>query len=140
MGIPEDDEDIAPAITKEVKALAQLLNKHIENGFPLNEIADMVSSRSRLESLKDNFYKWITELTISENEKKLLRSIVEERRTGTITFVDKKTGDDIIEFKIPKDEAQRSSTPVWAFNFERFLKDAIARSTGKGIQIWFEAK
>lgn len=140
LGVTEDDEDIAPAITKEVKTLAQLLHKHIENGFPLNEIAEMISSRTLLELSKDDFHKWLTELSITENEKKVLRSIVEERRVGTITFVDKKTGEDIFEFKIPKGEAFLSSTPVWAYNFERFLKDAIAHSTGRGIQIWFEAQ
>lgn len=139
LGVPENDEDIAPLLTNEVKSVTKLLEKHISDGFPLNEIAEMITDRTRLESTKDSFHKWVSGLSLSQNEKKLLHSIVEERRVGTIQFVDKKTGNDIFEFKIPKTEVSHSSTPVWAFNFERLLKDALARSTGKGIAIWFEA-
>lgn len=138
MGTPEDDPDISPMLSEEVRALAKIIDQHTLAGLPLNEIANQISFRRQLETTKNDFQEWLTQLEISENERKLLRSIVEKRRMGTVTFMDKQTGKDIFEFKIPE-LARDSSTPTWMVNFEHFLKDAIARSTGKGIEIWFEA-
>lgn len=47
--------------------------------------------------VKDEVMRWISELEISTNEKKLLRSIIEQRRVGTIQIFDIKTGKQIFE-------------------------------------------
>ena len=138
MGVPEDKD--ALALSEQVRALAKMIDEHTASGFPLTEIRKLVDIYKKMDEKKGDLKKWITQLEITENEKNLLVSVVEERRIGTIMFEDARSGNDIFRFDIPNDAKETSSTPVWAHNFERLLKDAIARSTRAKIRIWFAAK
>ncbi|EKE07030.1 MAG: hypothetical protein ACD_18C00209G0004 [uncultured bacterium] len=140
LGTPEEDEEVQQFLSEEVKELSKIINKASLEGVPLNEIGDMIAHHKGLEESKQNFTEWVSGLDISIKEKNLIASIIEKRRVGVLTFVDRKTGDDLFDFEIPKSSKESSSTPVWAYNFEILLKDAIKKSTDGKFEIWFVEK
>ncbi|MFA7244629.1 MAG: hypothetical protein WC070_00435 [Candidatus Magasanikbacteria bacterium] len=140
LGTPEDDADIQQNLSDEVRELAKLMSKASLEGVPLNEIGDFIAQSKNLEGGKEYFKTWVSGLDISDKEKKLITSIIEKRRVGTLTFVDRNTGEELFDFRIPEEAVETSSTPVWAINLEKFLKDAMNRASDGKIEIWFVAK
>lgn len=57
------------------------------DGFPLNRFARFITAKKEIEmDSAPMYYGFIDKLQITENEKQVLRSIVDEERTGEIGF------------------------------------------------------
>lgn len=93
LGVSESVEQ-----NENVKFLADEMNRMIQNGFPLNRFARLIESKEFVESIVPNYFEYIDSLDITEPEKQMLHSIIEEERSGEIyVLVD---GDQFAEFEL----------------------------------------
>jgi hypothetical protein len=124
------DEDIR----HEILELAKRMNEMMKNGMPVNYITRMIDSKGELENLVVNYHSLVDALRTGEKEKRLLHSIVDEKRTGILSVVDPKTMQEISHMEIPKiEKIDDYLADELAFNIIRLLK----KYEGKEIGISF---
>ena len=93
LGISESAEQ-----NENVKFLADEMSQMIQDGFPLNRFARLIESKEFVESIIPGYFEYIDSLDITEPEKKMLHSIIEEERSGEVyVLVD---GDQFAEFEL----------------------------------------
>lgn len=116
--------------------LVKMLKTHFDSGVPVNRIGELVAEVRDGEAAIDGFKSWIQESEFSENEQKVLLSVVAGKRMGTVQFLDRKTKDDLLEIAIP-DFATEQTIVMWAENLKRAIVEAKKRAGGK-VEVWFE--
>ena len=55
-----------------------------DNGYPLNRFAELVDAKQVVERAVPEYHEFLDEMEISNNEKQVLRSIVDKGRSGEI--------------------------------------------------------
>ncbi len=79
--------DETPSEDPGVEELRAKLQSMIDDGFPVNRIGDLVEMKWTVENSKERCLSYIDTLDVSENEKRLLSSIVERRRSGELVVM-----------------------------------------------------
>jgi hypothetical protein len=74
------------------------MQRMVDNRFPLNRFASLIESRQDFEDAVPMYHNFVEGLDISDNEKKVLRSIIDREREGEIVCL---VGNQIVaEFKV----------------------------------------
>ncbi|MBP9751472.1 MAG: hypothetical protein KBD19_01250 [Candidatus Moranbacteria bacterium] len=79
--------DETPSEDPGVEDLRTKLQSMIDDGFPVNRIGELVEMKWTVENSKERCLSYIDTLDVSENEKRLLSSIVERRRSGELVVM-----------------------------------------------------
>lgn len=84
--------------TPEVIAIVAKMQEMVQEGFPLNWFAKVIGKKQEIEDAVPSFHSYVDTLKISDNEKKVLVSIVEKKRSGEVScLID---GTDVASFNI----------------------------------------
>ena len=99
---PEDEKKGAQIwhTRKEVFLLAKKMLDYMEKGLAVNKITVLITTQKNLESAPDLYYKMVDAMQVTDKEKKVLRSIVERKRSGTLTVLDFKTKDELSKLEV----------------------------------------
>lgn len=79
------------------------MDKYMKSGLPVNRITELIVSKENYELAPDLYYKMIEIMQVTDKEKKILRSIVEKRRSGKLAILDPKTKTELGEISVPSD-------------------------------------
>jgi hypothetical protein len=79
--------DETPAEDAGVEDIRRELRLMIDDGFPVNRIGTLVETKWTYENAKEQCLSYIDTLDVSENEKQMLSSIVERRRSGELVVM-----------------------------------------------------
>lgn len=103
VGVPLERETKREPIREEVYSLARMIDERVCNGLALNRVAEIIGKAQEYESAVTRFDSLVEVLHVGEIEKSLLRSIVENMRSGTLTITDARTRTVLCELEIPED-------------------------------------
>lgn len=106
-----------------VEDLRGKLRSMIDDGFPVNRIGTLVEMKWAVENAKEQCISYIDTLDVSENEKRLLSSIVERRRHGNLVVLIDNQDVASMRIRIPDDVP----VEVFALEFLDKLKKIIDR-------------
>lgn len=101
LGIAEE-----PIESMRVLSLVEKMNGAAKSGFPLNRFKEIVEMKQTIEGALSNFAEYVATLPVSDNEKRVLHSIVEKKRSGELSFII--NGDEFAKCKIPPEDEQES--------------------------------
>jgi hypothetical protein len=101
---PESGEVPRP----EVYELAEKMSKAMDAGLPVNRLSSFVETNLVSESAPQRFEELVTRLGVSEYEKILLRSILKEKRSGTLVVYDPYTQKVLYLKEVSFDEGTKS--------------------------------
>lgn len=115
--------DETPSEDAGVEDLRAKLQSMIDDGFPVNRIGELVEMKWTVENSKERCLSYIGTLDVSENEKRLLSSIVERRRSGELVVMIDNQDVASMRIHIP------DSAPIEAFviEFQHNLQRIIDR-------------
>ena len=121
-GVSEDESEDAG-----VDMLLERMQKMTDEGYPINRFVSLVEAKQETEDAKETCFSYIETLPVSTNEKSVLRSIIEDLRSGELSLF---VGDReyvSITIRTEKD----SSSEALALRLLEELKKAIAH-VGEG--------
>ncbi|MFH0969080.1 MAG: hypothetical protein V1804_01085 [Patescibacteria group bacterium] len=98
-----EEADIENPVRKEVVALAKKMDDFMRNGLPANRIAELIGTKRTYELSEETYYAMVDNMQINEKGKKVLRSIVDKKRAGTLTIIDPQTLEELNEVVVSKD-------------------------------------
>lgn len=115
--------DEIPSEDPGVEDLRARLRSIIDDGFPVNRIGTLVEMKWTVENAKEQCISYIDTLTVSGNEKQMLSSIVERRRSGDLVVMIDDQEVAGMRIHIP------DSVPIemFALEFQGKLKEIIDR-------------
>jgi hypothetical protein len=123
-----DDEHEA---SQDVKDLSDKLKGLFSQGLALNRVTDLITFQEKFENSTIEYSDLVEKLLLTEREKKVLTSIVEQQRSGTLSVFINKLGV-VDELNINKEGS--ASKEELASNLLRFL----ARFAGlSGVTVQF---
>jgi len=136
MGIPPNEIEGQTAIREKVYSLAQKMGEHMQSGMAVNRIVELISSKRDYELIPDTYYTLVDHvLQVTENEKRVLRSILERKRAGTLTVIDPKSRTELEIIKIPQQAASKDYAPNI---FAAELIQILSKFKDQRIEIVFE--
>jgi len=97
LGLSVEEIDVAETIDDNVSILADKMTAYQDAGFPLNDLVNLIEVKEEIDSSELVFNNLIEELLLSDNDKNVLRSIVNGKRPGTLTIIDADSGQDLAE-------------------------------------------
>jgi hypothetical protein len=103
LGFKPEEAAKEQKISEEVYALAKDLDNLMHDGLPANRIVELIKSKSDYEYAGDNYHFLVDAMQTGEKEKRLLHSIVDRKRVGTITIMDPKNFNEFAKIEIPKE-------------------------------------
>ena len=71
--------------TLEVAVILGKMQGMVDRNFPLNRFASLIESKQSHENVVPVYHQYIDTLKISDNEKRVLNSIIDEDRSGEFT-------------------------------------------------------
>jgi len=111
--------------------LAKMMGEHLQNGLAVNRIAGLIDTKRLYEAAVEIYSVMVEGMQITEEEKKLLKSIVAEKKSGVITVVDDQTGEKLITITVtkgsPPDGYERNAL---AGNLIQYLQEYKDRKVG----------
>lgn len=78
----EDDNS-----NEDIEELSSLLAKYQSEGFPLNWMANIMVFLEKKDLFEDEYIKDVDDLSVSDKEKEILKSIVLNKRNGVLHFI-----------------------------------------------------
>lgn len=93
---PEKDNERITALHNEMERMTK-------NRFPLNRFARVVDTYTDIEDNGGRFIEFVQGLPLTEKEKRVLLSIVEKKRNGTLALLSQKDGATLQVWKIDFD-------------------------------------
>lgn len=125
------NEEVEP--TSEVAAILGKMREMVERSFPLNRFAVLIESKQNYENAVPMYHEYIDGLRISENEKRVLGSIIDKGRSGEFTcLVD---GEIVGEFEINvKDLGKAVAAVIIVQNIKKILENI---PTGRKYEFTF---
>jgi len=104
MGIHSIDNNGALTTREEVSNLSKMMEDFMNKGLPVNRIAELVTIKKDYEEIPETYYMMVDKiLKITENERKVLRSILERKRPGILTVYNPKTHQELEVVNIPSE-------------------------------------
>lgn len=106
--------------TPEVAAILGKMQEMVAKNFPLNRFATVIEENQDYEEAVPTYHKYVDGLEISDNEKRVLRSIIDKERSGEVICM---IGGKIIgDFKIKvKDFEKEIAAMLITKSIERLL-------------------
>ena len=119
-----------------IEALRVEMERLTENRLPLNRIVRLIESRQGAEDAVPKYHQFVDGLKISDNEKRVLRSVVDRTRAGSLVCrVDE---GEIGGFDIKTDVSSKENLAnEMVMEISRILAGI---DPGKKYQFWFEEK
>jgi len=131
MGLSFGELDLKQPPRETVFALAKMMGEHLQNGLAVNRIAGLIDTKRLYEAAVEIYSVMVEGMQITEEEKKLLKSIVAEKKSGVITVVDDQTGEKLITITVtkgsPPDGYERNAL---AGNLIQYLQEYKDRKVG----------
>ncbi len=81
-----EEQESPEAIREEVKTLAEKMKKFINEGLALNRIVELVNQKVDYENAPKEYYAMVSSMPINDKGKKVLKSIVERKRMGSLAI------------------------------------------------------
>lgn len=112
MNIAENKEGEQPP-REEIYQLAKLIQEKINSGTAINKFAELIVEKEAYDNSPETCKRLINNLQISKKEKVVLRSIIDNSRTGTLTIrvevanLEHKEDFDIVSEKGKGEEARK---------------------------------
>lgn len=108
--------------TPEVAAILGRMREMVERKFPLNRFASLIESKQNYEDAVPMYHQYIGGLRISDNEKRVLDSIIDKERNGEFTcLIDGRIAG---EFEINvKDLGKAVATAIIIQSIEKILEN-----------------
>ncbi len=106
---------------KEQVLLAKMYEME-EKKLPINKFAEMAEAKERLERMPQEYESFIDTLDISGREAQVLKSIVQENRSGMLTLTSGDMPEDEINIHIHEDNNSEPNQEVKAMELVRVLK------------------
>ena len=129
LGIHQEVINTENPTREEVYVLAQKIDKQTKNGLPLNKIAWLIGTKIEYEQAVINYVAMVNSTSLTDNEKRVLNSIVEKERKGTLTILDAKSEKEIREIPIPPKEFkefEKNQTALYLmYNLSKYTKQNI---------------
>ncbi|MDA3815339.1 MAG: hypothetical protein PF549_03155, partial [Patescibacteria group bacterium] len=98
---PEDIQSKNPS--EKVFALAKKMDEFMQDGLAVNKIIKIIETKKEFEGAVNTYYDLVDIMKVGEKEKKVLRSIMDNQRSGTLMIVEPKTMREIDGIKIPEE-------------------------------------
>ncbi len=95
-------EEIGGEINQKAKELAKNIKQLFDQGLALNQVADLVTERGEYENSVFEYSELVSKMHLTDKEKKILNSIVEKERSGTLSIMTDKHSIKIDELEIGK--------------------------------------
>ena len=102
LGLSEGETSYPDKITGKIRDLSVRLTDMSKNGLPLTAIVGILKEVEEKESSVDVYSELVSSLAISEKEKAVLYSIVQNKRSGVLIISDAKTLREFAKIKIPE--------------------------------------
>jgi hypothetical protein len=129
-----ETEEMSDTVSEILSHMKGMVDAH----FPLNRLAILVESKEMFDTIPERVIKLIDTLPVSSNEKKILTSILDRQRSGTLSFYTTvPVGSGLTELFSEKISAQ-GSREERAVILAALIKAAVDRVSGTGIEITFE--
>lgn len=129
LGVPHNETSIENPTREEVYALAQKIDKQTKNGLPLNKIAWLIGTKTEYEQAVPNYLLAVNSMLLTDNEKRVLRSVIEKERKGVLTILDAKSERELKEIQIPPKYFKEFNTNQTAlyliYNLRKYAKQNI---------------
>lgn len=136
LGVSEEGESRTEK--KEVQELAGIMEKHMDEGLPLNKIADFITAMTEFENIPETFYSFVDALSISDREKYTLKSIVKEKKSGELSILDAES--DKVLFRVNIKNSETSSENEIAFRFTQTLMHVLEKIQDREIEFLFSVE
>lgn len=120
-------------LREEVYALAKMLDDFMSKGFTMDKVGELIKTKRDYESSCETYASMVDIMQISDKEKKLLKSIVNNKRQGVLTIFDVQSGKEIDEINIPEDILKKYSKNDLA----AILISSLSDYKNKKIEITF---
>jgi hypothetical protein len=101
LGLSEDETSYPDKINDKVRELAAKFTDMSKNGLPLTIIVELLEQIEEKESVVDVYHALVDTLAISDKEKAVLHSIIQNKRSGTLTIFIAETLKELEKIKIP---------------------------------------
>jgi len=133
LGLPPDT-DAKEQKREEVFTLAKMLDDFMSKGFSANKIVSLLNLKKDFDKSDEIFFNMVdSEMEISDREKGALKSIVENKRQGSLTIEDIEAGK-LYELKLSPSNTKEEYT-------ENYIAAVLIRHLnefkGKKIRIFF---
>lgn len=106
-----------------------------QNHFPLNRFVDFVNELQDIEDSAPRYFEFVEHLDISKNEKKLLHSIVEKNRTGTLEF---HINEDVAAKIHIKDKKNQQLLAGALLEVLKQIRESMVNDPESKMSFWFE--
>lgn len=128
--------DPGKPLREEVYALAKMLDEFTAKGLPIAEAMALIETQKNYEMAGETYNDMVDNaLRISDKEKRVLKSIVDEKRFGILTIIDSRTGRMLEQVNTsgaaPKGEFTKN-------NLASFLIWSLSRYKNQELKITFE--
>lgn len=98
---PEDIQSENPR--EEVFALARKMDEFMQDGLAVNKITKIINTKKEFDDSVKTYYDLVDSMKIGEKERTVLKSIVDNKRSGTLMIVKPKTMEEIEGIKISEE-------------------------------------
>jgi len=106
-----------------IEEIVSKMKEMTDNGYPLNRLARIIEAKQVFEDAVPNYYKFVDSMDISGKENKILRSIIDDMRSGEISCIVQ--GKVLATFKI--DIARGGSKEVLSIALSEQIKDVLGK-------------
>ena len=107
LGFTDVELELDSPLREEVYKLAEKLDRCMRDGMPVNKVVELIGLRGEYEQSPETYLGMVEGMYISEDEKAVLRSVLEELKTGKLAVLNRKTGKYIADLHIPENIVAR---------------------------------
>jgi len=100
LGTNQENIDLSKPLSEQFFQLAQKIDEYSKQGLPLDYIANLIKKGKEFENMTHTFNEYVDSLSLSDAEKKILRSIIEKKRIGILEISNKVNGKTLWDIKL----------------------------------------
>lgn len=106
-------------VSEKLAPLVKKLNEVTDGGMPLNQIVSLIGFTSMWENMVPEYFAFVDSMNVSNNEKSVLKSIVENDRVGEVSvFVE---GENLMDLNV----IESGSSEAKALQLHRALESIV---------------
>jgi len=103
LGSPLTDMDTVLEEKRDVvRKLSEMMKDFFAKGLPLNKVAELMYFKRQVAEASERFIQMVDVLDVTQREKMLLKNIVQQRRSGTLTVRQKGSNTPIVIVDLTK--------------------------------------
>jgi len=120
----------------QVREIREQMERMTDAHYPLNRFVEFIGSKEHVEAMIPQYTQLVEGLAVSDNEKRMLVSLVAERRSGTVEC---RAGDRAVNTFVINGNG--ASSEMIAGVITDFIRQFLAQiGPGKKYEFWFEEK